>query len=70
MYKLYENIKLRREALGLSQDELAKRVGYTGKSMISKIESGQVDLPYSKILAFAEALETTEPALLGWKDPR
>ena len=67
MYKLYENIKLRREALGLSQDALAIRVGYTGKSMISKIESGKVDLPYSKILLFAEALDTTEAALLGWE---
>lgn len=29
MDDLYENIKKRREELGMSQDELARKVGYT-----------------------------------------
>lgn len=68
MYQLYINIKARREELGLSQEELAARLGYKTKSTISRIEHGQIDLTYSRILAFAEALETSEPALFGWPD--
>ena len=44
MLKLYENIKENRVAKGWSQSELARRVGYSDKSMISKIEKGVVDL--------------------------
>ena len=33
-----ERIKLRREELNLSQDELAKKVGYKSRSSINKIE--------------------------------
>ena len=63
--KLYENIKLRRKELNLSQGELARLTGYTDRTSISKIESGKVDLPQSKIRIFAEALHTTEGELLG-----
>ena len=66
--KLYENIKKRRQELGLSQQELAERVGYSGKSMISQIESGMVDLPESMIMKFAIALDTTPTYLMGWND--
>lgn len=68
MEKLYINIKLRRKQLGLTQEELAKKLGYADKSMIAKIEAGNVDLPQSKILAFADALGTTPSALMGWDD--
>ncbi len=64
--KLYENIKSRRKALKMTQEELAKRTGYTDRSSIAKIEKGEIDLPQSKILLFAEALETTSSALMGW----
>ena len=66
MLQLYKNIKERRIALGLSQDELAKKTGYTSRSSIAKIESGKVDLPQTKIKLFAEALETTQADLMGW----
>ena len=62
---LYKNIKLRRKELKLSQDELAKLTGYTDRTSISKIESGKVDLPQSKIHIFAKALHTTEGELMG-----
>lgn len=68
MEKLYENIKARRMELGLTQDELARKLGYADKSMIAKIESGKVDLAQSKILAFAKALGTTPSILMGWDD--
>lgn len=60
MKRLYENIKAKRIDIGMSQSELAKLTGYASKSMISKIENGQIDLPDSKISVFAKALNTTE----------
>lgn len=65
MLKLYENIKKYRKALGLTQAELAELVGYTDGSMITKIESGKVDISRSKVYEFAEALKTTPVALMG-----
>ena len=66
MLNLYKNIRQRRIDLGLSQSELAKKVGYSDKSMISRIENGIIDLPQSKIIEFANILNTTPGALLGW----
>jgi len=68
MEKLYANIKERRLELGLTQDDLAKKMGYADKSMIAKIEAGRIDLAQSKILAFAGALDTTPSILMGWED--
>lgn len=67
---LYERIRERRKALGLSQAQLASLVGYKGKSMISRIEAGHVDLSESKIMLFAKALKTNPEFLMGWtSDP-
>lgn len=41
---LYVNIKRLRKEAKMSQEELAKRVGYTDRSSIAKIENGEVDL--------------------------
>lgn len=65
MLMLYKNIKERRLALGLSQLELAESTGYTSKTSISKIESGAIDLPQSKIKVFADALKVSPGELLG-----
>lgn len=62
-----ERIKYRRELLGMSQDELAKKVGYKSRSSINKIETDGRGLPQSKIVAFAKALETTPAYLMGWE---
>ena len=68
MLRLYINIKERRRDLGLSQEELAKKVGYRDRTSIAKIEAGEVDLSQSRIDAFAQALETTPAYLMGWDD--
>lgn len=65
---LYQRIKARREELGLSQEELANRLGYKSRSTINKIESGVNDIPQSKIKAFADALNTTPGYLMGWAE--
>lgn len=66
MLELYKNIKRRRQQLKMTQTDLALKMGYADKSMIAKIEKGNVDFPQSKILAFANALETTPGELMGW----
>lgn len=66
MLALYKNIKAKRLALGMSQDELAKKTGYSDRTSISKIESGKVDLSQTKIYEFAIALNTTPGELLGF----
>lgn len=58
-------IRKRREELGMSQDELAKKVGYSSRSSINKIEKEINDVPQSKILEFAKILGTTVDYLLN-----
>lgn len=66
MLKLYENIRTLRMEKRMTQDELARRAGYTDRSSIAKIERGVVDLPQSKIKQFAEIFGVTPSHLMGW----
>nr|WP_312578252.1 helix-turn-helix transcriptional regulator [Sedimentibacter sp.] len=68
MNVLAARIKQRREELGYSQDELAKKLGYKSRSSINKIEMGETDIPQSKIKIFAKILETTPAFLMGWQN--
>ena len=65
MSTIYERIRARRIELGLTVEELAKKMGYKDKSSISKIENGKADIPQSKVIAFARALNTTTAYLLS-----
>lgn len=65
---LYKNIKAKRQELGLSQEELAKKVGYRDRTSIAKIETGKVDLSQSKIIEFANILGVTPSCLMGWDE--
>lgn len=62
-------IRKRREELGLTQEELATKLGYKSKSTINKIEMGVNDITQSKIIAFASVLKTTPSYLMGWENP-
>jgi len=68
MAEIGERIKIKRESLGITQEELAQKLGYKNKSTIAKIESGKNDIVQSKVVDFANALETTIAYLMGWKD--
>lgn len=70
MIDLYKNIRSLRLQQEMSQDTLAKLTGYTSRSSIAKIEKGEVDLPLSKIEAFADALGVEPSELMGdtWGD--
>lgn len=65
MSVLSARIRQRREELGISQEELAARMGYRSKSSITKIEKGINDIPQNKLEDFADALETSTAWLLG-----
>lgn len=63
--ELADRVRLRRIELGLSQEELAEKMGYSSRSSINKIEMGR---PVSQkiILRLAKALDTTPAYLMGW----
>ena len=63
-----ERIRMRREELGLTQLELAQRLGYTSNTTVAKLESGANNLRQSKIKALADALETTPDFIMGWSE--
>lgn len=65
MNNIGEIIKKLRERKGLTQEELAVKVGYTSATTINKIESGANKLKQEKIKIFADVLECTVSELLG-----
>ena len=65
---LYDRIRQLRIQAGMSQDDLARAMGYKDRSMITKIESGKVDISQKKIIAFARVLNTTPGFLMGWTE--
>lgn len=52
-----KKVKARREQLGLTQEELAKKLGYKSKSTINKIELDINDVSQSKLIKLAAALD-------------
>jgi transcriptional regulator with XRE-family HTH domain len=66
MVNVGQNIAAARKRAGMTQEELAAKVGYQTKSAINKIELGIRDLPQKKIAAFADALGVTPGHLMGW----
>ena len=65
-----EIIKTLRIKNGFSQEELARRAGYTNRSTIARIESGEIDLPQSKIVTFAEIFNVSPIDLFGFDDQK
>lgn len=60
-----ERINKIRNEKGMTQDELARAVGYKSRSTIAKIESGERDVSQSMVIKFAKALNTTTAVLMG-----
>lgn len=68
MSNLGQRIADLRKSLGMTQEELAHRIGYKSKSAINKIELGGRDLPQKKIADIARALGVSPAVLMGWMD--
>lgn len=60
-----ERIKKKREELGLTQEELAKKLGYKSRSSINKLEMSR-ELSLKNVRKMAKALECSESYLMGW----
>ena len=63
-----ERIKKRRLELGLSQEELAHRLGNKSRASVCTVENDKEDLTTDRIRKYADALETTPAYLMGWED--
>jgi phage repressor protein C with HTH and peptisase S24 domain len=61
---LGQRVKEARKALGLTQGELADRVGDIGQSLVAEIEAGRIARP-GRSRELARALQITEDELLG-----
>lgn len=62
-----ERIRALRKSLNMTQEELARKVGYKSKSSINKIELSR-DLPLDKVQQIALALDVSPSLLMGWKE--
>lgn len=63
-----QRIKETRESLGLSQDDLALKMGYSGRSSVCKAETYGDNITTSKVQKFADALGVSFSYLMGWED--
>ncbi len=68
MLQVGSRIRFCRENKGLSQAELARLVGYEGRSAVNKIEAGQRNVTTALISKFAQCLGTSPAYLMGWTD--
>lgn len=62
-----DKIRKRREELGYTQDELAKKLGYKSRSSVNKVEMSR-EIPMKKVKLYADVLDLSVPFLMGWKD--
>ncbi|MBR5355491.1 MAG: helix-turn-helix transcriptional regulator [Lachnospiraceae bacterium] len=60
-----ERIRIRREEIGMTQEELAEHLGYKHKTSVSKIEKGLASVPSSKVVIIANALKVSVRYLMG-----
>lgn len=62
-----EKIRDRRIELGMTQEELAFKLGYKSRSSVNKVELAS-DLTLKTIKMYADALGLDTAFLMGWED--
>lgn len=63
-----ERIKAVREARGLTQIELCRKIGIN-KQLLYKYENSIItNIPSNRVLALSKALDTTPAYLMGWDE--
>ena len=67
MAKIYIGPKIKnlRKEKGLTQEQLAKDLGYSGKSVISHIEKGDADMTYEKMVLLLKKYNLEPSSLFG-----
>lgn len=61
-----DRIRNRRLELGLTQLEVAKRLGLTSKAAVSKVEGQGDNVTLKNVEKFAKALNCSKAYLMGW----
>ena len=65
-----ERIKERRKELGMTVDDLAKKVGKS-RATVYRYENGSIEkLPTDVLVPFAEALDLDPDYLMGWTEEK
>ncbi len=59
-------IRARRKEIGMTQEELAKKLGYKSKVSINKIEMGERKIPSDKVGLVADALGISPDYIYQW----
>lgn len=62
-----ERIKNRRIELGMTQEDLAFKLGYKSRSSVNKVELS-TDLTLKTVRAYAKALGIDPLTLMGWRE--
>ena len=64
-----QKVKLLRKRLGLTQKEVALKLGYRSDTSVAHIEANR-DIPIDMVPVIAQILETSPAYLMGWeRDP-
>ncbi len=70
MAEIGKKIAQRRKELDMTQEDLAKKMGYKSKSTINKIELGINDVVQSKVVQFAKVLNCSIAYLMDWEEDK
>lgn len=65
---LGDRVKQLREKQGMTQEELAQKLGKKSKSTVAHIETGNRDIPRSMVVQLAKILNVSPCYLMGWED--
>ena len=68
MSTVADRIRESRETMHLTQEELAERMGFSGKSSVCKIESSGDKVSLKTIKKASSALGVSIPYLMGWAE--
>jgi len=63
-----ERVKYRRIELHMSQEELANKANYCGKSAVSRLENSGNDISMKQVKRLSEALDCSMAYLMGWEN--
>lgn len=64
-----KRIRRRRKELGMTQGELAAKMGYSDRSAICMVETDRRDITWENVCKYAKALNCSPSYLMKWEDP-
>lgn len=65
--KIQERLRQIREERGMTQEEMARLLGYKSRSSVNKLETGEREISQSMVLDFAKSLGVSPAYLMGWE---